>query len=569
MTIKAVRNLRRISQIIFFGIFFWLILKTTFEVNFNPADPSEIRLPYPVSIALEFDPLVALGTILSSGTLYKGLLWSLVILIPTIFFGRFFCGWVCPMGTLNHWVSEIPSERLRRKGVGKIRSNRYMKYQRIKYYVLLVFLGAAFLGSLQIGLLDPLALLARSIGTVVLPMLHTAANGTLEWVKGLGLPALASGAQSVYDTVAPLLLTYKQSFFHTILTIGTLFLIILALNRLFTRFWCRGICPLGALLAIFSRFSFLGLQKEEASCKHCQLCSLSCQGADDPEIGRKWRQAECHLCLNCQASCPEACLSFRLFPNQEVTPANPAGTPQINITRRKAALSVGSGLLLFPLFRSGDAFAVNANPRLIRPPGSLPEEEFTARCIRCGQCMRVCPNNALHPTLLEAGLESMWSPILIAKIGYCEPTCTLCGQVCPTGAIMELSLQEKVGDKETPPNRIGTAFIDQGRCLPWAMATPCIVCEEWCPTSPKAVYLKEETVFDSKGNPVAVKRPYVDPHLCTGCGACEYACPISDRAAIYITSAGETRSVENQFLLEKNRKKAPAPRSTTQQSARN
>ncbi|UCE23328.1 MAG: 4Fe-4S binding protein [Candidatus Zixiibacteriota bacterium] len=563
MTIRTVRNLRRISQILFFGIFFWLVLKTTFEVDFNPVDPSEIRLPYPVSIALEFDPLAALATVLSSGTLYKGLLWSLVILIPTIFLGRFFCGWVCPLGSLNHWVSEIRSERLKRKGARKIESNRYKKYQRIKYYILLIFLAASLMGTLQIGLLDPLALLARSIGTVVLPMMHTAAAGMLGWVKGLGSQTLANAAQQGYDLVAPLLLTYRQSFFHTILTIGTLFFLILALNRIFTRFWCRGICPLGALLGIFSRFAFLGLRKDEKTCTHCDLCVLSCQGADNPDIGSKWRQAECHLCLNCQASCPEGSLSFRFFPNQEVTKENPAGTAEINITRRKAALSLASGLALFPLFRSGDAFAVNANPRLVRPPGSLPEEEFTARCIRCGQCMRVCPNNALHPTFLQAGLESMWSPILIAKIGYCEPTCTLCGQVCPTGAIMELTMKEKVGDKDTAPNRIGTAFIDRGRCLPWAMATPCIVCEEWCPTSPKAVYLQEETVYDSKGNAVAVKRPYVDPHLCTGCGACEFACPISDRAAIYLTSAGETRSVKNQFLLEKNRRKAPLERRTS------
>jgi polyferredoxin len=558
MNIKTVRNLRRISQVLFFLVFVWLILKTTFEVSFNPADPTEINLPYPVSIALEFDPLVMLATLLSSGTVYKGLLWSLVILIPTIFFGRFFCGWICPMGSLNHWVSEIPSERLGRKGIKKIESNRYKKYQRIKYYILLVFLGGAFLGTLQIGLLDPLALLARSIGTVVLPMLHTAASGVLGWIKALGWPPLGNAAQKGYDIVAPLVLTYRQSFFHTILTIGALFFAILVLNRLFTRFWCRGICPLGALLAIFSRFSLLGLQKEESSCTHCGLCALSCQGADNPEVGQKWRQAECHLCLNCQAACPEGSLKFRLFTIQESTHQNPAATPAIDISRRKAALSIAGGLALFPLFRSGDAFAANANPKLIRPPGSLPEESFSAKCIRCGQCMRVCPNNALHPTLFEAGLEGMWSPILIAKIGYCEPTCTLCGQVCPTGAIMELALKEKVGDKQSPPNRIGTAFFDRGRCLPWAMATPCIVCEEWCPTSPKAVFLIEETVYDSKGNSVAVKRPHVDPHLCTGCGACEFACPVSDRAAIYITSAGETRSPENQFLLERNRMRRPA-----------
>ena len=139
MTIKTVRNLRRISQIIFFGIFFWLILKTNFEVNFSATESGEIFLSYPVSIALEFDPLTALATLLANGTIYKGLLWSLVVLIPTIFMGRFFCGWVCPLGTLNHWISEIPSERLKRKGRGKIESNRYKKYHRIKYYIFFVF----------------------------------------------------------------------------------------------------------------------------------------------------------------------------------------------------------------------------------------------------------------------------------------------------------------------------------------------------------------------------------------------------------------------------------------------
>jgi ferredoxin len=213
--------------------------------------------------------------------------------------------------------------------------------------------------------------------------------------------------------------------------------------------------------------------------------------------------------------------------------------------------SVASGLALGATFSAGDDFEVNANPLTIRPPGSVAESGFLAKCIRCGQCMRVCPNNALHPTLLEAGFEAIWTPILIARIGYCEPTCTLCGQVCPTGAIAELTLKQKVGDKDTPPTRIGTAFIDQGRCLPWAMATPCIVCEEWCPTTPKSIYLREEMVRDSQGREVLVKRPYVAPHFCTGCGACEFACPVHDHKAIRISSVGETRSEQNQILLER------------------
>jgi formate hydrogenlyase subunit 6/NADH:ubiquinone oxidoreductase subunit I len=107
------------------------------------------------------------------------------------------------------------------------------------------------------------------------------------------------------------------------------------------------------------------------------------------------------------------------------------------------------------------------------------------------------------------------------------------------------------------PIRIGTAFYDRGRCLPWAMGIECIVCEEWCPTSPKAIYLVPAEVADRHGEPKTVKQPFVDPTLCTGCGACEYACPIKGSPAIYVTSAGETRSKTNQFLLKENQ---PPPR---------
>jgi len=553
MSARTVRNLRRFSQLLFFGVFFWLILKTNFEVDLDPSNPSQITLPYPVSIALQFDPLVALSTLLANGTLYKGLLWSLVILIPTIFMGRFFCGWVCPLGSLNHWVSEVGSERRKRRGKGKIESNRYHKYQRIKYYILLFVLGSAWFGSLQSGVLDPLPLLARSIGTVVLPTIHTSAVGVVGWFKAIGIPPVGNAAQAVYDLIAPILFNFRLVHFHGILTIAFLFVAIIIGNRIFTRFWCRGLCPLGAMLGIFSRFAIFGLQKDEKTCDKCQLCVLQCQGGDNPDVGHAWRQAECHLCLNCQATCPQGSLSFKFFPEHEKTKENPLPIVKPDISRRKVVTSVAAGMVAVPLLRSGGTFEVNANPRLVRPPGSVMESDFIARCIRCGQCMRVCPNNALHPTIMESGVEGIWTPILIPRIGYCEPTCTLCGEVCPTGAILHLTTEQKVGDKEHEPNRIGTAFFDRGRCLPWAMDRPCIVCEEWCPTSPKAIHLKVETVINREGKEVTVQRPYIDPALCTGCGACEFACPVVDKPAVYVTAVGESRSRENQILLERSR----------------
>jgi ferredoxin len=188
---------------------------------------------------------------------------------------------------------------------------------------------------------------------------------------------------------------------------------------------------------------------------------------------------------------------------------------------------------------SGRAF----NPALIRPPGAVEEQDFLSRCIRCGECMKVCPTNAIQPAGLEAGIEGLWTPVLNMDIGYCEYECTLCGQVCPTDAIRQLSLEEKQKIK------IGQSFVDKNRCLPYASARPCIVCEEHCPTPTKAIWIEEVEVTNASGEKVLVQQPHVDPELCVGCGICQNKCPIKDRSGIYVTSVGETRNSENQMLL--------------------
>jgi ferredoxin len=216
----------------------------------------------------------------------------------------------------------------------------------------------------------------------------------------------------------------------------------------------------------------------------------------------------------------------------------------MDLGRRRVITSALSGVVAVPLLRSVSLSKPGfSNPGLIRPPGSLEEKEFLRRCVRCGECMKVCITNGLQPTLMEAGLEGIWSPVLIPRIGYCEYRCTLCGQVCPTGAIKKLELQEKMKVK------IGLAMIDKGRCLPYAHATPCIVCEEVCPTPKKAIWFEEARVKDREGKEKVLKQPRVDLELCIGCGICETKCPVVGRPAIYVTSVGESRSKENQLLL--------------------
>jgi len=158
--------------------------------------------------------------------------------------------------------------------------------------------------------------------------------------------------------------------------------------------------------------------------------------------------------------------------------------------------------------------------------------------------MKVCPTNALQPALSEAGPEGIWTPVLVPKIGYCEYYCSLCSQVCPTGAIQELTVEQKV------QVRIGTAWINKSRCIPWVSGDSCIVCEEHCPVSPKAIKLVKTEVKLPDGTIKTPLAPFIDTSECIGCGICENKCPVVDEPAIYVTSVGETRSEKNKLLLD-------------------
>ncbi len=539
---------RLASQIIFFVLFLFLLLHTELRGSLQTTG-GDIRLPFPIRWFFQIDPLVAFSNAFSSHALYHGLLWSLVILIPTMFLGRFFCGWVCPLGSLHHFFSSLKSERKRGKQL--IESNRYKRWQTTKYYLLVVFLVAALLGTGIVGWLDPLSLLVRSLGLSILPATNYALRAFLDTLEHSRFEPVQTAGGALHFILGGLLLSFKQPYFRQGIWLGLIFILLIGLNFRVTRFWCRALCPLGALLGVVSRWSILGLVKNPEHCSDCNRCLMRCQGGDDPIGGVPWRQPECHLCMNCVEECPEHGLQFKFFAAQK--------SVGVNLQRRKLLTSLGAGVAIVPLMRSTPGFATERNESLLRPPGALNEEDFLSRCIRCGECMKVCPNNALHPALSQAGLEGLWTPVMIPRIGYCETSCVLCSQACPTGAIWEISSKEKGwsanSGKNVTPIRLGTAFYDRGRCLPWAMATECIVCEEWCPTSPKAVYFRLGEAVDAEGHAKQVRQPYLDPARCVGCGACEYACPVQDRPAVYVTSIGESRSRANQILLTRNKER--------------
>lgn len=578
---------RQISQTFFLLIFIWFCGVTTLGLEWY-----QLR-GWPVNWFLQLDPLTGLTTILTTRTLYAGLLWGLVTVVLTILLGRFFCGWVCPFGAIHHFVGFMGSRKKSLKE--KIRRSRYHPWQSVKYWILVFFVTAAFTDlSIQTGLLDPIPLLHRSVNLVLLPIAHDMAP--------------ISAIQRYYDDAWP---------------IGLIFFIAVFMNVFIPRFYCRFICPLGALFGLLSRFAIwrVGTVKNaegEEGCTHCHLCEQHCEGACEPS--EQIRISECLLCMNCLHKCRHKLISYRTSASASGEILSP------DLSRREFVISSVSGAVAIHTLRlSGEVGGPNWNPGLIRPPGALSEEEFLARCVKCGQCMRVCPTNVIHPSGITGGLEGLWTPALNFRIGTsgCQLNCIACGHLCPTAAIRPLSLDERKGIRKyavTGPVKIGTAFVDRNRCLPWAMDKPCIVCQENCPVSPKAIstlalfstvitsadlvvekadslhikfkdnllaprfstgdyycILKEgsdnrprlitKNTADSltispkvSWNPppepgsrvviqIRLQQPVVNPNRCVGCGVCEHECPVRGKRAIRVTAENESRDRKHALII--------------------
>lgn len=643
---------RRLAQIFFFALFVWLSLVAT-------VGPAWWQWRgWPIAWFLQLDPLVALGTVLTTHSLHPSLAWALVPLVLTLLFGRVFCGFVCPFGALHQFVGWLG--RLGRRPKEKMAANAYRPAQAIKYYLLFALLAAAAgnlllilvrasrdsawsalavitvvvlalgwltlrklipnvrrafviaaavglawcaaaawlpaerltLATLQIGWLDPIPLLTRSVHLAVLPAADLAVE---KWFP-------------------------SGRFYEGVGLIGVLFVALVLLNLVVPRFFCRILCPLGALLGVLGRGALWGIGKTGAKCTECTLCDVDCEGACNP-MG-PIRVSECLMCMNCLDTCPST-EPIGYLPR----PSSGGEITTLGVSRRGFVATVAAGLAAVPLARLDGSTKSNWSPGLIRPPGSVAEEEFLARCLKCGECMRVCPTNVLQPSSFAHGWETVWTPVLNNRIGTsgCQLNCIACGQACPTAAIRPLTLDEKHGTGDfaaTGPVRVGLAYVDRGRCLPWAMERTCIVCEENCPVTPKAIYVSEieATVRDgtlalaalegatvrlsgaaltpgrfasgdytcklpgeTRGHRIVantadtltldaalpdaeppapsatvevqirLQRPVVDPARCIGCGVCEHECPMSGLRAIRVTADNETRSPSRSILLQGSR----------------
>jgi MauM/NapG family ferredoxin protein len=458
-----VKRVRQLVQFVLLALFLYLVWTTTKK----GVDA------LPINLFSRFDPLMAVVAMIGGRTFIANMIPALITIVATLLLGRFWCGWICPLGTvLDQYgprvTDKIPSW-----------------FRNIKYFLLFAFLFAAIVGSLALMWLDPITIFVRPLAGAVFPAILQ---------KTAPIQPLA-GLQSSVVAQLPL-----RPQVYPLLAIPLI--LVLLLNVFARRFWCRYLCPLGAWVAFISKFSFFKRFRSDA-CTKCKQCVKACPMNTIDAVEFKSDPGECLACTSCHSKCPVAAISFK-------GQTQPGFGHSYDPNRRQmlASLVVGvGGALLLKGTQVKDKFKY-----LVRPPGAK-EEEFLAKCIRCGQCCKVCPNNALHMATLQGGVESLWTPILVPRTGHCDWECNACGKVCPTQAIPKLSLEEK------RKQQMGTVVVNYATCI------HCFICIQQCPT--KA--LIQGAVEGVKG-----KVPLVDATKCIGCGLCEFICPIKGEAAIRV-----------------------------------
>lgn len=448
----------------------------------------------PADIFLIIDPLVSISTAIASRSWVWSLISACVILIVCILIPRGFCGYLCPLGTLIDlfdWAIGKRVKRFRVKGDGW--------WVHIKYYLLAGTLVAAAFGVLVSGFVAAIPIITRG-------MLF------------LGDP-VQSGLMRGWHLVPDFNAGHVLSI--------VLFLGVLGLGLLRPRFWCKYVCPSGAVFSLGNLFRITE-RKVESSCIQCNKCVTICPfDAIKPDFTT--RVTDCTLCQTCGGVCPSHSIKFverwNVF---DLKDENVPAAAETAIGRR-GFVSLAAGTAAAVAGGAGAATATklfganlddSGKPRPIRPPGSVPEEDFLQMCIRCGECFKACPNNVLQPLGFEQGL---WTPAVTADWAGCESSCNACGQVCPTGAILPLPLAEK---KEV---RMGLAIVNESTCLPFAGREACQLCVDECDAAGYHAieFTRVGTEVDDSGAPIegtGYLAPVVLSDKCVGCGLCQTRC---------------------------------------------
>jgi ferredoxin len=436
---------------------------------------------------LALDPLVSISTALAARVWVWPLAWAGVMLAICLFVPRGFCGYLCPLGTLLDLFDWAVGRR-----VTRFRVARDGWWVHLKYYLLLGVLVAAACGVLLSGFVAAIPVLTRGMVFILAPL-------QLGFMRG-------------WHQVPP----FNAGHFISI----ALFAGVLALGFMRPRFWCRHVCPSGAVFSVFNLWR-VSERKVAASCIRCNQCVEICP-FDAIKADFTTRTADCTFCQTCGGVCPVRAIRFVDRWDRAGLGLKKEGEPETHETAlaRRGFLIAALGALPAA---AGMRRVLDGAAPLVRPPGSVPEEQFLRLCIRCAECFKVCPNSVLQPAGFEHGLDALWTPQVAADWAGCESSCAACGQVCPTGAIRALPLEEK------KVARMGLAGVNMETCLPYAGREACRMCVDECAAAGyQAIeFVRVRIETDERGAPIedtGFLAPVVVPDACVGCGLCQTRC---------------------------------------------
>lgn len=510
--------LRRSAQILGLSGFIWL----TWAMATNAAQQYDV--PRAADIIFLCDPLVFFAACVAGSCTLSLAVTGVLAILGALLIGRAFCGWLCPLGTtldMMRRVTEPIAGRWRRNT--QRRTGRWATWcAQIPLWIAIMVVMALLVGLNVVGLVDPFAIVMRGLTTSIFPLIEQGHHALHDWLRPAVDHVPAPGFLDDYRFIgAPVRQTVAQygAAGVSAITLG----VVLAMEVIQARWWCRTVCPTGSVLGVLARWSLVR-RLPGKTCGPCRVCVHSCHMGAFTDQGILVPSA-CTACLSCVEDCPTGVAALQL-------PTEKTPTAPIDISRRGflTACAAGATLPLLPAVRTPSSSAMSTLvTRRLRPPGVAAagsDTHFLDACIRCSECVRVCPTQGLQPMLLADGMAGLFAPRLVPREGPCEYDCSACAQVCPSGAIPLLDLVTKQKAK------LGRAIHDHQRCLPWSGGGECRACWEHCPAPKKAITL----TLGHAPNGQAIPLPGVDAERCIGCGTCEFVCPIEGEAGIRVVT---------------------------------
>lgn len=430
-----------------------------------------------------------------------------LLLLLTFLFGRVYCSIVCPLGVFQDIISRVGS---------KIRGHRpafkYMKELKwLRYSFLLLFVVTLIAGIPAVyTLIEPYSSFGRIANALFAPLYQWGNNALAYLAERLDSYAFYR-SEVIFKGVTTLIVA--------LVTIVLLF--VLAGRK--GRIYCNSICPVGTLLGLVSKVALFRPVLDISKCTSCHMCAKRCKSSCiDVESG-KIDYSRCVVCFDCIESCKFGALEYKFAFGKKTQPLK----SQDGLSRREflavSSLMAGSVALNAQNKVDGGLAAIEdkiAPERKISivPPGAKSIKNLSDHCTACQLCVSACPNDVLRPS---DSLERFMQPESSYEKGFCRPECNKCSQVCPTGAITPLAVEDKVS------THIGHAVWVEKNCLPVADGVSCGLCANRCPVG--AI-----SMVQIEGATQGLKRPVVDQEKCIGCGACEYLCPARPFSAIYV-----------------------------------